>query len=240
MRSPKRILRAQTASAAPIEYIGIFVAVIMAVGSAFAAMNTMLRGGSAALGAKSAPLRVLGFSKGSILLSFFLESVLLSGLGGVLGCLLVSLETASPPEIGNSISRRRRSTSMCPGKSCWSGWRLRWFWARLEDSSRHLTRQEGNPHGVAGNLSYGRGTEDLQIDRNKRRSAEPSKWATRWIIVGVLILLFVGRVAIRLGEVQSGAGGGRAARQIDQRGQRARGRDTQRDRLHYRPPTRSK
>ena len=34
-------------------------------------------------------LRVLGFSRGSILFSFFLESVLLAGLGGVLGCLLV-------------------------------------------------------------------------------------------------------------------------------------------------------
>jgi putative ABC transport system permease protein len=33
-------------------------------------------------------LRVLGFSRGSILLSFFLESVLLSLLGGLLGCLL--------------------------------------------------------------------------------------------------------------------------------------------------------
>ena len=26
--------------------------------------------------------------------------------------------------------------------------------------------------------------KNLQIDRNKRRSAEPSKWATRWIITG--------------------------------------------------------
>jgi HlyD family secretion protein len=34
--------------------------------------------------------------------------------------------------------------------------------------------------------------KNLQIDRNKRRSAEPSKWATRWIIVGVLILLLLG------------------------------------------------
>jgi ABC-type antimicrobial peptide transport system permease subunit len=33
-------------------------------------------------------LRVLGFSRGSILFSFFLESLLLALLGGVLGCLL--------------------------------------------------------------------------------------------------------------------------------------------------------
>jgi putative ABC transport system permease protein len=78
----------QTQSAAPIEFIGIFVAVIMAIGSSFAAMNTMY----AAVARRSreiGTLRVLGFSQGSILFSFFLESVLLAGLGGLLGCLLV-------------------------------------------------------------------------------------------------------------------------------------------------------
>jgi HlyD family secretion protein len=34
--------------------------------------------------------------------------------------------------------------------------------------------------------------KNLQIDRTRRRSAEPSKWATRWIIVGVAILLLLG------------------------------------------------
>ncbi len=34
--------------------------------------------------------------------------------------------------------------------------------------------------------------KNLQIDRKKRRSAEPSKWATRWIIAGVAILLLLG------------------------------------------------
>ena len=34
--------------------------------------------------------------------------------------------------------------------------------------------------------------KNLQIDRTKRRSAEPSKWATRWIIGGVLILFLLG------------------------------------------------
>jgi putative ABC transport system permease protein len=92
---------AQTASAAPIEYIGIFVAVIMAVGSAFAAMNTMY----AAVSRRSreiGTLRVLGFSQGSILFSFFLESVLLSALGGVLGCLLVLPLNGITTGIGNS------------------------------------------------------------------------------------------------------------------------------------------
>ena len=99
--SEEEYYAAQTASAAPIEYIGIFVAVIMAVGSAFAAMNTMY----AAVARRSreiGTLRVLGFSKGSILLSFFLESVLLSALGGVLGCLLVLPLNGITTGIGNS------------------------------------------------------------------------------------------------------------------------------------------
>ncbi len=92
---------AQTAQAAPIEYIGIFVAVIMAVGSAFAAMNTMYAA-VARRAREIGTLRVLGFSQGSILLSFFLESVLLSGLGGVLGCLLVLPLNGITTGIGNS------------------------------------------------------------------------------------------------------------------------------------------
>jgi ABC-type antimicrobial peptide transport system permease subunit len=68
--------------------MGIFVAIIMAVGSSFAAMNTMYA--AVARRAKEiGTLRVLGFSQGSILTSFFFESLLLSAIGGVLGCLLV-------------------------------------------------------------------------------------------------------------------------------------------------------
>ena len=73
----------------------------MAVGSSFAAMNTMY----AAVARRSreiGTLRVLGFSKGSILFSFFLESVLLSALGGVLGCLLVLPLNGITTGIGNS------------------------------------------------------------------------------------------------------------------------------------------
>ncbi len=78
----------QMQSASAIQFLGIFVAIIMAVGSCFAAMNTMF----AAVARRSAEigtLRVLGFSKSSILVSFFLESLLISLLGGLLGCLLV-------------------------------------------------------------------------------------------------------------------------------------------------------
>jgi hypothetical protein len=34
--------------------------------------------------------------------------------------------------------------------------------------------------------------KNLKIDRSKRRSAEPSKWATRWIVIGILIFLLLG------------------------------------------------
>ncbi|MFN7998704.1 MAG: efflux RND transporter periplasmic adaptor subunit [Bryobacteraceae bacterium] len=34
--------------------------------------------------------------------------------------------------------------------------------------------------------------KSLQIDRAKKRSAEPSKWATRWIIAGVLLFVLLG------------------------------------------------
>lgn len=86
--SEKEYYALQTTSARPIEFIGIFVCVIMAVGSSFAAMNTMYAA-VARRAREIGTLRVLGFSQGSILFSFFLESVLLAGVGGLLGCLLV-------------------------------------------------------------------------------------------------------------------------------------------------------
>ncbi|MGI8990774.1 MAG: ABC transporter permease [Bryobacteraceae bacterium] len=94
---------AQTKSAAPIQFIGIFVSIIMAVGSSFAAMNTMY----AAVARRSreiGTLRVLGFSRGSILLSFFAEAVLLSALGGLLGCLLVLPLNGVTTGIGNAVT----------------------------------------------------------------------------------------------------------------------------------------
>ena len=87
-QSEKEYFDSQMVSAAPIQFLGLFVSVIMAVGSCFAAMNTMYA--AVARRAKEiGTLRVLGFSRASILGSFFLESLLLSILGGLLGCLLV-------------------------------------------------------------------------------------------------------------------------------------------------------
>ncbi len=78
----------QTQSGNLFRYLGMFVAVIMAVGSAFAAMNTMYAA-VARRGKEIGTLRVLGFSRRSILASFLIESLLLSLLGGFLGILLV-------------------------------------------------------------------------------------------------------------------------------------------------------
>lgn len=78
----------QTKSGAPIKYIGWVVAIIMAIGSSFAAMNTMY----AAVAYRSreiATLRVIGFSRPSILTSFVFESVVLSLLGAAAGIVLM-------------------------------------------------------------------------------------------------------------------------------------------------------
>jgi ABC-type antimicrobial peptide transport system permease subunit len=94
---------AQTSSAAPVEYLGMFVAVIMAIGSSFAAMNTMYAA-VARRAREIGTLRVLGFSRGSILLSFVIESLVLSLLGGLLGVLLVVPLNGMESGIGNNVT----------------------------------------------------------------------------------------------------------------------------------------
>ena len=84
----KSYYESQTNSGAVLQYLGIFISVIMAVGSSFAAMNTMYAA-VARRATEIGTLRVLGFSKGSILTSFLFESLLLAVLGGLLGCILV-------------------------------------------------------------------------------------------------------------------------------------------------------
>ena len=96
-RTEVEYFESQMITAAPVEFLGVFISIVMAVGSSFAAMNTMY----AAVARRSkeiGTLRILGFSRASILFSFFLESLLLSALGGLLGILLVlplnNIETA--------------------------------------------------------------------------------------------------------------------------------------------------
>ncbi len=102
-RTEKEYYALQTSSGDLVKYLGTFVAVIMAVGSCFAAMNTMY----AAVARRSkeiGTLRVLGFSKVSIMLSFLIESLLLSILGGLLGILLVMPLNGITTGIGNFVT----------------------------------------------------------------------------------------------------------------------------------------
>lgn len=82
---PERVYYAeQTKSSTPVRILGNVIAVIMAIGSAFAAMNTMYAA-VASRGREVAVLRALGFSRPAIALSFVSEAVLLAIGGGIFG-----------------------------------------------------------------------------------------------------------------------------------------------------------
>ena len=77
---------AQTMTAIPIKILGKFLATAMSIGAIFAAMNTMY----ASVGARTreiGTLRVLGFRRRTILMSFLIEGAFLALIGGVVGCL---------------------------------------------------------------------------------------------------------------------------------------------------------
>ena len=93
----------QTSSGGAIKFIGTFVAIIMAIGSSFAAMNTMY----AAVAYRSkeiATLRIIGFSRPSILTSFVIEALLLSLLGAIVGIVLILPFNGMSTGIGNSLT----------------------------------------------------------------------------------------------------------------------------------------
>ena len=80
----------QMGTAKPIQFLAYFVAVIMAIGASFGAMNTMYAQVSART-REVATMRALGFGRSVILLSFVLESVLLGLVGGLLGGAIATL-----------------------------------------------------------------------------------------------------------------------------------------------------
>jgi putative ABC transport system permease protein len=74
-------------TARALRYLAWGVAIVMAIGAVFGAMNTMY----AIVAARTreiGTLRALGFSRRAILISFVLESTFLAVAAGVLGCLL--------------------------------------------------------------------------------------------------------------------------------------------------------
>jgi len=96
----KAYYAALTQSGDFLEVLGFAIAVIMAVGSAFAATNTMY----AAVARRSreiGTLRAIGFGRWTILRSFMLESIFLSLVGGVVGVLITLPINGLTSGVGN-------------------------------------------------------------------------------------------------------------------------------------------
>jgi putative ABC transport system permease protein len=71
-----------------ITVLGGLVALIMAVGAVFGALNTMYSA-VAERGREIATMRAVGFSTWSVILSFLFEALLISFVGGLIGCFAV-------------------------------------------------------------------------------------------------------------------------------------------------------
>jgi putative ABC transport system permease protein len=71
-----------------ITILGGFVAAIMAIGAVFGALNTMYSA-VAERGREIATMRALGFGAAAVVLSFSIEALLISFIGGGVGCLAV-------------------------------------------------------------------------------------------------------------------------------------------------------
>jgi putative ABC transport system permease protein len=71
-----------------ITRLGGFVAMVMAIGAIFGALNTMYSA-VADRSREIATMRALGFGGPSVVFSFLIEALLISFVGGVLGCLAV-------------------------------------------------------------------------------------------------------------------------------------------------------
>lgn len=73
--------------ASVLRFVGIFITSVMAIGAIFGAVNTMYAA-VATRAPEIAVLLTLGFKPKSVLLSFWLESLVIALVGGLLGCLL--------------------------------------------------------------------------------------------------------------------------------------------------------
>jgi putative ABC transport system permease protein len=69
-----------------IEVLGALVAMVMALGAVFAALNTMYSA-VAERTREIATIRALGFGAGAVIASFVIEALLVAAVGGVVGCL---------------------------------------------------------------------------------------------------------------------------------------------------------
>ncbi len=158
----------------------------MAIGSSFAAMNTMYAA-VARRAREIGTLRVLGFSRGSILFSFFLESVLWSGLGGVLGCLLVMPLNGRTTGIGSSNFAELAFDFRVTPQIMLTGM----LFAVVLGRRRRILpgahgAEERDSHRLARSVrTYGsRNSKICESIAAKRRSAGPPNGPGRWIVAG--------------------------------------------------------
>jgi putative ABC transport system permease protein len=71
-----------------ITVLGTIVALVMGIGAVFAALNTMYSA-VAERSREIATMRAVGFSSGSVVMSFVVEALCIASVGGVLGCAAV-------------------------------------------------------------------------------------------------------------------------------------------------------
>lgn len=85
--SEQEFYRRQTGFVDQLRALGLVVALVLAIGSVFGAMNTMYSAVARRTG-EIGVLRVLGFSRFNVLASFVIESIVLALAGGLLGEIL--------------------------------------------------------------------------------------------------------------------------------------------------------
>lgn len=93
----------QAVVARQMNWLGMIVAIVMGIGAVFAAMNTMYAAVSART-SEIGTLRALGFSPGSVLLCFLIESVILATAAGAIGILLAMPINGFSTTFGNFVT----------------------------------------------------------------------------------------------------------------------------------------
>lgn len=88
--SEKGYYEKQTLTAVPFKMLAGILGVAMSIGAVFAAMNTMYAS-VASRTREIGTLRVLGYSRMSVVICFLIEGALLAGIGGMVGCLVAIL-----------------------------------------------------------------------------------------------------------------------------------------------------
>ena len=88
MREVDYYAKQSTTMTTMITVLGGLVAAVMAIGAVFGALNTMYSA-VAERGREIATMRAIGFSAWNVILSFLFEALLISFIGGLLGCLAV-------------------------------------------------------------------------------------------------------------------------------------------------------